>query len=84
MAKQVRSPEFDVFHNDSRSMKEPFGLAIEEITSVLQRKRAITDVTKVASVTLSTYGKIRSTEVHEMALHVMMNKKGHSLKSVEA
>lgn len=61
---------------DSRAMKESFKLAMKEIEAVLGKKRSITDLTKLAANTVSNYAKIRSTEVHDKALEVMLLRRG--------
>jgi hypothetical protein len=61
-------------NDDSISMKIVFKLAIKEINDVLERKRAITDVTRVAANTLSNYSRIKSTEIHDKALEIMMTR----------
>lgn len=53
---------------DSQEMRKAFELAVKEIVAVLERKKDITDITKVAAGTLGNYTRIKSTEVHEMGL----------------
>ena len=59
---------------DSRYMKNAFHLAIDEIETVLSRKKAITDVTRVAASTASSYAKIRQTEIHDKGLEIIQRR----------
>jgi hypothetical protein len=68
-------PEADV-KKDSRVMDKAFRLSVEEIEGVLEKKRPITDRTRVAASTLSSYAKIKSTEIHDKALEMMVERKG--------
>lgn len=69
-------------HDDSQSMKRIFELSIKEIENVLDRKKPITDVTKIASNTVSSYSRIKSTEIHEKALEIMISKKVEPQKMI--
>jgi hypothetical protein len=60
---------------DSNTMKRSFQLAVEELEAVLSRKKPITDLTKVAANTVSNYAKIRSTEIHDKGLEILMMRK---------
>ncbi len=59
---------------DSKKMAGAFDLAVKELEAVLGRKKSITDVTKIAAGTVANYSRIKSTEVHEMGLKLMMKK----------
>jgi hypothetical protein len=59
---------------DSIRMKDVFELSVSEIESVLGRKKANTGITKLAATSLSAYAKIRSMEIHEASLRVMLSK----------
>lgn len=60
--------------DDSNAMKKVFSLSLEEIESVLDGKKAITDVTKLAACTLTNYSRVKSTEIHDKALEIMLAK----------
>lgn len=66
----------EVVKTDSSKMERVFELSVEEIERVLNKKCAITDVTKIASSALATYSRIRSTEVHELGLQLVMARMG--------
>lgn len=66
---------------DSRSMAKAFGLSVKEIEAVLDRSRPITDVTKLAAATLGSYSRIKSTEIHDKALELMIARK--DIKAIE-
>lgn len=66
---------------DSRSMAKVFALSLTEIEGVLSRKKPITDVTRVAANTLSNYSRIKSTEIHDKALELMIARK--DIKAIE-
>jgi hypothetical protein len=53
-------------------MEVVFNLAIDEIESVLNHEKAITDVTRLAANTLSNYSRLKSTEIHDKALEIML------------
>jgi hypothetical protein len=74
--------KYDYIKVDSMSMNRVFKLSVGEIEDVLSRKKAITDVTKVAAVTLSGYSRIKSTEIHEIALMSMLERKGEQVKAI--
>lgn len=59
---------------DSEAMKNVFHLSLGEIEKVLAGKVSITDLTKVAAGTLTNYSRIKSTEIHEKALEIMLAK----------
>jgi hypothetical protein len=65
---------------DSKVMERAFKLAIQEIEEVLSRKKPITDITRVAANTVSNYSRIKSTEIHDKALELMMARK--DIKSI--
>jgi hypothetical protein len=75
MVKANAIPKWETVCDDSKRMRKAFELSIEEIESVLQRKRAITDVTRVAANTLSNYSRVKSTEIHDKALELMVARK---------
>ncbi len=60
---------------DSKKMSKVFLLSIAEIEEVLERKKKISDVTRVAATTLSNYARLRSAEIHDRALDVMIANK---------
>lgn len=62
------------FNVDSDLMKKSFQLSVKELEAVLDRKKSFTDITKLAATTLNSYSKIRSTEVHEKGLEIMLMK----------
>jgi hypothetical protein len=62
---------------DSVAMKSVFLLSLKEIESVLKREKSITDVTKVASNSVSSYSRIKSTEIHDKALEFAMSRHGN-------
>jgi len=78
MKKQLN---FDKCTEDSRLMGKAFKLAVKEIEEVLDRKKPITDITKVAANTVSNYSRIRSTEIHDKALELMIARK--DMKAIE-
>ena len=61
-------------HEDSTKMKRVFGLAVEELENVISRKKVPTDITKIAMVTASTYSRIKSAEIHEKALEIILKR----------
>lgn len=62
--------------SDSQKMAKAFDLAVNELEAVLGRTKAITDITKIAAGTVANYSRIKSTEVHELGLKLMMKKNG--------
>jgi len=62
-------------HADTDSMKEIFKLSIEEVKQVLNGARSITDVTKIAAITISNYTRLKSAEIHDKAIEVMLARK---------
>lgn len=62
-------------YEDSIKMKRAFDLAVDEIENVLGRKKTITDITRLAGVTVATYSRVKSTEMHDKALEIMLSKK---------
>jgi len=68
---------------DSKKMTKVFDLSVQEIEKVLSGKSAITDITKVASAAMATYSRVKSTEVHELALQIMMDRQGIRMKELE-
>jgi hypothetical protein len=65
-------------------MQKVFRLSIAEIEAVLSRSKAITDVTRVAANTLSNYSRIKSTEIHDKALEIMLTRKDIGTKALTA
>ena len=66
---------FSYVTKDSDAMAKVFTLSLDEIECVLKREKKITDVTKTAAVTLSNYARIKSTEIHDKALEIMLARK---------
>jgi uncharacterized protein YejL (UPF0352 family) len=60
---------------DSRRMNKAFDLAMTEIENVLDRTKAITDLTRMAAGVVSSYSRIKSTEIHEKALEILIARK---------
>jgi hypothetical protein len=56
-------------------MARAFDLAMKEIEEVLNRKKSITDITRLAANLVSNYSRIRSTEIHDKALELMIERK---------
>lgn len=71
----MKKMSFEKVTEDSRTMGGAFKLAMKEIEEVLERKKPITDVTKIAANTVSNYSRIKSTEIHDKALELMMARK---------
>ena len=67
--------DFEYTNKDSIIMEKAFKLALKEIEDVLDRKKSITDVTRVAANTVSNYSRIKSTEIHDKALELMIARK---------
>ncbi len=63
-------------YQDSRKMKKAFDMAVDEVEAVLSRKKTITDITKLAGITIATYSRVKSTEMHDKALEIMIERKG--------
>jgi hypothetical protein len=59
---------------DSQIMHKAFVLSMEEIEMVLTGKREGTDLTRLASATVSSYTRVKSTEIHEKGLDLMMKR----------
>ena len=57
--------------------------AIPKLTGIAISK-AITDVTRVAANTLSNYSRIKSTEIHDKALEIMLRRKDIGVKALTA
>lgn len=70
------------YKEDSLRLSKVFDLSVTELEGVLSRQKAITEVTRTATLALSAYAKVRATEVHEMALYVMLSKKDTSRKGL--
>ena len=79
-----KPPMLPITNLDSQSMRESFRLAMREIEAVLAKKKKITDLTKLAANTVSNYAKIRSTEVHDKALEVVLMRRSLPLPSRNA
>lgn len=71
----MKARDLSKVKNDSLAMEKVFRLSLVEIEEVLSRKRPITDITKVAANTLSNYSRIKSTEIHDKALEIMLSRK---------
>ena len=59
---------------DSEALHKAFMSSIEEVELVLARKRAITDISKLASVTIGSYVKIKCNETHERGLDIVVKR----------
>jgi len=68
-------------YGDSERMRKAFDLAMKEIEEVLERKKIITDVTRLAANTVSNFSRIKSTEIHDKALEIMITRKDIKLLS---
>ena len=64
---------------DSEAMEKAFSLCLKEIESVLGGERGITDLTKLAAATLGGYSRIKSTEIHDKALEIMLARSAKSI-----
>lgn len=71
----MKKMNFENCTKDSKAMSKAFALAMKEIEDVLERKKPITDITKVAANTVSNYSRIKSTEIHDKALELMIARK---------
>lgn len=61
--------------HDTESMEKVFNLCIKKIEDVLDRKKTITDVTRLAANTLSNYSRLKSSEIHDKAIELMIARK---------
>jgi len=77
----MKKLDFEYINKDSLIMEKAFKLALKEIEDVLDRKKSITDVTRVAANTVSNYSRIKSTEIHDKALELMIARK--DIKAIE-
>jgi uncharacterized protein YejL (UPF0352 family) len=64
--------------SDSKRMQKAFYLAMTEIENVLDRTKAITDLTRMAAGVVNSYSRIKSTEIHDKALELLITRKGGS------
>lgn len=71
----MKARSLDRISEDSQEMKSSFKLAMRELEAVLDRKKPLTDLTKVAANTVSNYAKIKSSEVHDKGLEIMLMRK---------
>lgn len=60
---------------DTRTMKKVFSLAVKEVEAALGRTKPITDITRLAGNTLSSYSRIKSSEIHDKALEILLARK---------
>ena len=67
--------KYEKITEDSKTMSRAFKLAMKEIEEVLDRKKPITDITRVAANTVSNYSRIKTTEIHDKALELMIARK---------
>jgi len=77
----MKKLDLDRINEDTRAMKKVFNLAIRELEEVLDHKKTPTDLTRIASNTASTYGKLKSAEIHDKALELLIARK--DLKFIE-
>ena len=63
-------------NQDSEALRPAFLLAAKHLESYLDGKTAGSDKIKVAAITVNGYAKVRSTEIHDKALEIMMAKRG--------
>lgn len=68
-------------NQDTQVMATVFRLAVKELEEVLSHRKTPTDLTRIASNTASTYGKIKSAEIHDKALELLIARK--DLKLIE-
>jgi len=62
-------------NQDTEAMGDLFNLCVKEIRDVLTRKATMTDITRLAAATLSNYTRLKSTEIHDKAIELMMTRK---------
>ncbi|OFW57226.1 MAG: hypothetical protein A2W01_04165 [Candidatus Solincola sediminis] len=60
---------------DADAMQSVFRLSLKEIEEVLEKKRSITDATRLAASTLMSYAKIKSADIQEEALRAAIRGK---------
>jgi hypothetical protein len=68
-------------YQDSETLRRAYQLSAKEIEEVLSRKKHPTDLTRIAAVTIGSFSRIKSVEVHEKALELMIERK--DLKMLE-
>ena len=61
---------------DTKQMHGIFGLAVKEIEAILKNKQPITERTQLSIASLGVYSRLKSAEVHERALEIMVMKYG--------
>jgi len=57
-------------HYTTEALKKIFDLSIKEIEMVLDGKKQITDVTRLAANSLTNFVKVRQIEIQEKALEL--------------
>jgi hypothetical protein len=77
----MKKSDLDQFNRDTGTMEKVFELAVKELEEVLSHKKPPTDLTRIASNTASTYGKLKSAEIHDKALWILIARK--DLKLIE-
>jgi len=60
---------------DTESMRKLFDLCVKEIEAVMDKRKTITDVTRLAANTLSNYSRLKSSEIHDKAIELMIERK---------
>lgn len=67
---------------DTKKMLRIFDLSVKEVEEVLSNKKTISEKTKISIASLGVYSRLKSAEVHEMALKILMQR--HKIKAIEA
>lgn len=70
------------FEQDSKEAHKVWVLSLKELEQALDGKKAITDKTKMASVAMGIYAKLKGAEVHRIAVEIMMRKRYFDINEV--
>ncbi len=75
MIDRKKTVEAEEIYKDSKRMWTAFDLAMKEIEDVLSRKKHPTDLTRMAAAVVSSYSRIKTTEIHNKALELVIARK---------
>ena len=82
--KKEESGTFDLtqFEEGSKEAHKVWTLSLKEMEQALDGKKPITDKTKLASVAMGIYAKLKGAEVHRIAVEIMMRKRYFDINEV--
>lgn len=70
------------FEKATEELWNPYTKACKEVNDVYDKKKGLTDLTKLSAVIIGAMAKLKGAESHRMAMEIMVQRKQFAIKDI--